>query len=69
MTGEDFVEWRQHPVTHEFLLIVKQRLQDIMEEMSYLNSDSKHTDYVFRTGACWALRDVLDIKPEENNGT
>lgn len=65
MTKQDFLDWKEHPVTKEVLAHLNQRAAFYTEEVIAQTHYMSQSEMAWRTGAIQAIRDLLDIDFEE----
>lgn len=65
MTSQDFHDWKRHPVTQavfsELEFRVKRLVEEVVEQTAYMSQ----SEMAEKTGAIKAIRDILNIEPEE----
>lgn len=67
MTKEDFVDWKNSPVTKQVFKMIEAKIEELKDrlvrEVTYKEDNPEGT-----AGAIHALRDILEIDYEESNG-
>ncbi len=64
MTKQDFIDWKQHPVTNAFIKAIADQLQGLREELGFSAGADPIEDAV-RRGAILKCTDILNMEFDE----
>lgn len=57
----EILEWKQHPVTQEFLHELKKRIEGLKDEIVSGTLDADPRLLAYKAGAICAMNDILDL--------
>jgi hypothetical protein len=68
MTKQDFLDWKQHPVTKEIFSLLRQQEENIKEQLA-TSAGLDPAEDRYRAGYIAAYRDIYLIRPEDGEET
>jgi hypothetical protein len=64
MTKQDFIDWKQHPVTNAFIKAIVDKREGLREELGFSAGSNSVEDAVKR-GAILTCTDILNMEYSE----
>jgi hypothetical protein len=64
MTKQDFIDWKQHPVTSSFIKAILEKREGLREELGFAAGSNPIEDAVKR-GAILTCTDILNMEYSE----
>lgn len=68
MTANDFYDWKKHPVTVAVFDTLRQRREDLKEELVGATAAGENVIAISKAGAILAIEELLNMSFEESHG-
>lgn len=68
ITKQDFLKWKEDPITRAFYEVIYDRIEDAKNILSYQAGNDSLQDSFYR-GFIYAYREFLDFRVEDNGET
>jgi hypothetical protein len=68
VTKQDFVDWKNHPVTETIFRMLRERMDDYKDQMVFDAVDGDPRRMAYNAGIIHAFKEVLNTTYEESHG-